>query len=297
MNYERLKTFLTVADQQSFSEAARILYLSQPTITAHIKALESQLQTALFERTTKSVQLTHAGKVYYTYAKEIVQLFERAEKEVRSLAKTIHGELELACSLTIGENVLPNLLGKFKEKYPLVQLQVEITNTTQIAAKIKAHTLDIGLIEAPVQDPELVLEPFLQDELVLIAKPGYLAEGTEKVTIEQLLELPLVLREKGSGTRAVMEHYLQQVINLAKLDIAFELGSTEAVKTAVEAGLGVSIISKHAITKELQLGLLQAYPLEHIRLTRNFFIVYKQDAVLKTAVDAFLQLIRTTSKT
>jgi DNA-binding transcriptional LysR family regulator len=297
LNYEQLKTFLSVADKKSFSETARVLHLSQPTVTSQIKSLEKNLNTTLFERTTKQVELTPSAKVLYRYAKDIVKLSEMAENEILSISKTIQGRLIIACSLTIGENILPQALGKFKENYPHIQMNVDITNTHQILSKIKDHVLDMGLIEAPVEDPALVLEPFMKDELLLIAKPGYFEQDKPIIIPDELISLPLILREEGSGTRAVMESHLTHAgLNPADLNLILELGSTESVKSAVESGLGVSIISKSAIKKELKLQLLKTYRIEDISLLREFYIVYHRDTVLKPTVQAFIQLIKNLEK-
>ncbi|WP_456279038.1 selenium metabolism-associated LysR family transcriptional regulator [Bacillus sp. AK128] len=293
MNYEKLRTFIIVAEKKSFSEAARVLYLSQPTITSHIKSLEEHLHTSLFERSTKQVELTQAAKVLYQYAKEIIKLIENAEKEITSLSDKVYGELNVACSLTIGENILPQILGAFKNDYPMIQISVDITNTNKILTNIKDRKYDLGLIEAPVEDPDLVLDPFLEDELVLIAKPGYFDKGKISINIQELKSFPLILREKGSGTRTVMNQYLLKAgINPEELQVHLELGSTEAVKSAVEVGLGISILSKSAIKKELKLGLLQTMPLKDLTLTRYFYIVYHRDSILKSTVDVFLQEIK-----
>ncbi|WP_096439284.1 selenium metabolism-associated LysR family transcriptional regulator [Alteribacter populi] len=293
MNYEQLRTFLSVAEKKSFSETAKLLFLSQPTITSQIKSLEKHLNTSLFERSTKQVELTKSGELLYKYAKEIIKISESAEKEIVKLHGEIQGRLIIACSLTVGENVLPRLLGSFKKNYPLIDLSVDITNTNQILQKIKDHVLDLGLIEAPVEDPQLVLEPFMEDELVLIAKPGFFEKEKMNVSIEELVKLPLVLREKGSGTRTVMaQHLISGGLNPAHLNIVFELGSTEAIKSAVENGLGVSIISKSAIKKELRLQSLKAYSIKNILLSRHFYIVYHRDTVLKQTVEPFIQLIK-----
>jgi DNA-binding transcriptional LysR family regulator len=293
LNYEQLKTFLSVADKKNFSETARVLHLSQPTVTSQIKSLEKKLNTTLFERTTKHVELTPSAKILYRYAKEIVKLSELAENEILSISTTIQGRLTIACSLTIGEYILPQALGKFKENFPHIQMNVDITNTHQILSRIKDHVLDIGLIEAPVEDPELVLEPFMEDELVLIAKPDFFEQETATINPEELIALPLILREEGSGTRTVMEsHLIHAGLNPTDLNLVLELGSTESIKSAVESGLGVSIISKTAIKKELQLKLLKIYPIENMLLNRHFYIVYHRDTVLKPTVIAFLQSIK-----
>jgi DNA-binding transcriptional LysR family regulator len=293
VNYEKLRTFITVSEKKSFSEAARVLFLSQPTITSHIKSLEEHLKTTLFERSTKQVELTQSARVLYKYAKDIIKLIENAEKEVISMSDTVYGDLLVACSLTIGENILPQVLGAFKIDFPLIQVSIDITNTNQILTKIKDRVYDIGLIEAPVEDPDVILEPFLEDELVLIASPNYFEKDKISLYVEELLEHPLILRERGSGTRTVMnQHLLKAGVNPEQLQIYLELGSTEAVKSAVEAGLGISIISKSAIKKELKLGILETFPIKDITFSRYFYIVYHRDAILKSTVEVFLKQVK-----
>ncbi|ARK29780.1 selenium metabolism-associated LysR family transcriptional regulator [Halalkalibacter krulwichiae] len=292
MNYEQLKTFVTVAEKKNFSESAKALYLSQPTITSHIKSLERQLNTSLFERTTKQVELTPAANILNKYAKEIIKLSESAEKEISKLLGEIHGYMCLASSLTIGEHILPQLLGEFKEHFPLVDMKVEITNTEKILGKIKNHVIDIGMIEAPIEDPDLILEPFMEDELVLITRSDFFPEEKVDITLEELVTLPFVLREKGSGTRAVMhQHLTKNGLKPDELNIVLELGSTESVKVAVEAGIGTSIISKSSIKKELQLKSLKAYPIRDLILSRFFYLVYHRDSVLKAPTEAFMNVV------
>ncbi|MDQ0337957.1 DNA-binding transcriptional LysR family regulator [Caldalkalibacillus uzonensis] len=297
MNYEHIKTFLIVAEKKSFTKTAQLLHLSQPTVTAHIKALERHLNTTLFERNTKSVALTPAAKILYRYAKEIIKLCELAENEILNMSQTIQGRLTIACSLTIGENILPLVLKELKQNFPYLQLNVDITNTTQIIQRIKAHTLDIGLIEAPVDDPSLILEPFMEDKLVLISSPNYFEIAKCYVTKDEMTQLPLILREQGSGTRTVMEKHLAQAgVELEDLNIILELGSTESVKSAVESNLGVSILSRTAIKKELKLNLLKAYPIKDLSFSRHFYIVYHRDTVLKPTDQALIQTVKALNK-
>lgn len=251
MNYERLKTFVAVAEKKSFSEAAKVLFVSQPTITSQIKALEEELHTKLFERTTKRVEMTEAALILIKYAREIIRLSDAAQEKIQEIGSNIHGDLEIGCSFTIGEYILPTFLKRFKDNFPMVQIRADISNSDTIISCIKNHSVDVGLIETPIDDPQITLEPFLTDELLLIAAPDFLKENDGKVSAEHLKKIPLIMREKGSGTRAVVNHYLQMAgILESELNIVMELGSTESVKAAVEAGLGVSIISKATILKE-----------------------------------------------
>lgn len=290
MNYEKLKTFLVVAEKKSFSEAAKLLFVTQPTITAQIKALEEELGTKLFERTTKKVEMTQSATILLNYAREIIRLNDTAFKEIMEIEDKVYGELSMGCSFTIGEYILPDFLKRFKEMYPLIQISVDITNSTNIVSNIKDQRIDIGLIETPIEDSAIIVEPFLEDELILIASPSYFSSKGITISVDKLKELPLIIREKGSGTRTVANQYLKQSgINEEDLNIVMELGSTEAIKSAVESGLGVSIISKSAIKKEQELNLLSAYQVKNISFSRFFYIAYGKNQVLKSTTDLFIE--------
>ncbi|MBM7599385.1 DNA-binding transcriptional LysR family regulator [Virgibacillus halotolerans] len=293
MNYERLRTFMAVAEKKSFSEAGKILFVTQPTITSQIKALEEELHTKLFERTTKKVEMTQSAVILYKYAKEIIRLSDSAQKEILKIEDMIHGDLSMGCSLTIGEYILPKYLKQFKDMYPLIQMSVEISNSNNIITSIKDQFIDVGLIETPIDDPEIMVEPFLEDELILIASPNYFSNNEITISIEQLKRTPLIVREKGSGTRAVLEQYLNQAgMSIDRLNVVMELGSTEAIKAAVESGLGVSIVSKNAIIKEQQLKLLTAYPIKNISFYRYFYIAFRKEQVLKSTTELFIEELR-----
>ncbi|MEN1967367.1 selenium metabolism-associated LysR family transcriptional regulator [Lentibacillus sp. N15] len=290
MNYERLKTFIAVAEKKSFSEAAKKLYVTQPTITSQIKALEEELNTKLFERTTKKVAMTPSANILLKFAKEIVHLSDSAQKEISQMESTVNGDLRVGCSLTIGEYILPEFLKRFKDTFPLVPMRVEIANSQSIVENIKDQVIDIGLIETPMEDQQIVSDPILEDELVLIARPDYFSGNELQIPLEKLKTVPLIIRERGSGTRAVVDQYLQQAgLTLDNLNVVMELGSTEAIKAAVESGLGVSFVSKSAIKKEQKLKLLRTYQVKNIAFYRYFYIAFRKDHVLKTTTELFIK--------
>ncbi len=284
---------MAVAEKNSFSEAGKILFVTQPTITSQIKALEEELHTKLFERTTKKVKMTQSAVVLYKYAKEIIRLSDSAQKEILKIEDTVHGDLNMGCSLTIGEYILPKYLKSFKDIYPLIPMTVEISNSNNIITRIKDQLIDVGLIETLIDDPEIMVEPFLEDELILIASPNYFSDNEINISIDQLKYTPLIVREKGSGTRAVLEQYLNKTgLSMDELNIVMELGSTEAIKAAVESGLGVSIVSRNAIIKEQQLQLLAAYSMKDISFYRYFYIAFRKDQVLKSTTELFIDELR-----
>lgn len=290
MNHERLKTFIAVAEKKSFSEAAKVLYITQPTITAQIKALEEELQTKLFERTTKKVEMTASANILLHYAKKIVHMSDLAKKEILEMENIIHGDLRLGCSLTIGEYILPEFLKTFKDAHPAVHMKVEIANSANIVHHLKDQLIDIGLVETPISDKQIIVERILKDELVLIAAPDYFPKHTTHITAGQLRDLPLIMREQGSGTREVVQDYLDKAgLILEDLNMVMEMGSTEAIKATVQSGLGVSFVSKNAVKKEQKLKLLKAYPVKGISLYRYFYIVIPKNRVMKSITEHFMK--------
>lgn len=297
MNYERLNTFITVYEKRSFSEAAKILFVSQPTITAHIKALEEELDSKLFERTTKKVLPTASAHILFKYAKRIVRFTQLAQKEISNMKDNPHDNLPIGASMTIGEYILPSFLKKFKDQFPLISINTQITNSENIIKSINNRQIEIGLIETPLEVTNIKMEPILEDEIVLIAPNSFQFKKEKTITKEELTKIPLIMREKGSGTREVTESYIEKAnVSDDSLQIVMELGSTESIKSAVEAGLGAAFVSKNVIHKELKLKLLKAYHLENIRFKRFFYIVYREDLVLSTSAELFLQHLRDFSK-
>lgn len=293
MNYERLKSFIAVAEKKSFSEAAKILFVTQPTITSQIKALEEELNTKLFERTTKKVEMTQSAVILYKYAREIIRLSDSAQKEIVEIEDIMHGDLSMGCSLTVGEYILPLYLKKFTDLYPLIRMNVDISNSNKIVTNLKDQLIDVGLIETPIDDPQVTVESFLTDELILIAAPNYFQAKETKISMDKLKHIPLIMREKGSGTRAVIEEYLNQAgMSIDELNVVMELGSTEAIKATVESGLGVSIISRNAILKEEQLRLLTAYQVQGISFYRYFYIAFRKEQILKSTTELFIDALR-----
>jgi DNA-binding transcriptional LysR family regulator len=298
LNYHQVRVFITVAEKKSFSETAKILHMSQPTVTSQIKALEAELNTKLLDRNTKHVELTESGEIFFRYGKEILNLTDLMQKEINSLSDTLEGDLVIGASMTIGEVMLPRFLGAFKQLYPKIRISIEVTNTEQIIAKIRDGILDIGLIEAPVTASDLEVVPFQQDELVLITSPQFhhplLDERKCTAKPSLLLESPLILREKGSGTRKVLEDGLDQIgLDRNQIHPYLELGSTEAIKSVVEYNLGISVISRSAIEKELKLQSLKMYRFQGLDLIRQFFYVHKKKAVLSIQADVFIKELST----
>ncbi|OCA83953.1 selenium metabolism-associated LysR family transcriptional regulator [Pseudobacillus wudalianchiensis] len=284
MNLEYLRLFYAVANNKNFSQTAKELHISQSSVSLQIKHLEEMLQTKLFERTTKKVELTPAGQILYKKAKKLLFLMNEIQNELQELKGEVAGHLNIGASLTIGEHVLPFLIANYKKLYPLVDVHLKMCNSEQIIEKLYKHELNLGFIESMLSYPNLKQVPFQEDELILIAScSSNIVEGNS-ISKEELVTLPFIIREKGSGTRQVIEGSLRKnEVNPDNLRTVLELEHTESIKSAVEADIGISIISKSAVKKELQLGTLKEVKIDGVKLTRQFYMVYFEEALQLTS--------------
>ena len=267
----RLKVFRAVAEHLSFRKAAEHLLLTQPAVTLQIKALENDLGVRLFDRTSGQISLTRQGSVLLGYAKRIAILVSEAEQALRTGDDEVSGELSLGVSTTIAQYVLPRLLGAFLSENPRVQFSLQSGNTAEIVHLLLDGKVSVGLIEGPARERGIRAEPFMDDELVLITPPDF---EFAHLSPKQFLASTLLMREQGSGSRRVVETALKQA-GLPPKSFAktMDLDSTETIKSAVEAGLGVGFVSRWAISKELELGALKTAQVEGIKVTRQFTLI------------------------
>jgi DNA-binding transcriptional LysR family regulator len=267
----RLKVFRAVAEHLNFRKAAEQLFLTQPAVTLQIKALENDLGVRLFDRSGGRVSLTRQGSTLLAYAGKIATLVADAEREMGSDDGNVCGELALGVSTTIAQYVLPRLLGAFLDEHPRVQFLLHSGNTSEIVRLLLDSKVSVGLIEGPARDRGLRTEPFMDDELVLITprdlQPDHLSRS-------QFVSSSLLMREQGSGSRRVVETALDQAgYTLKSFKRVMDLDSTEAIKSAVEAGLGIGFVSRWAISKELELGALKVARVSGLRVTRHFTLI------------------------
>jgi DNA-binding transcriptional LysR family regulator len=287
----RLQVFYTVAKQLSFTKAADILYMTQPAVTFQVKQLEEHFNTRLFERSHGRISLTPTGELVLGYADRILALTGEMEARVGELTGQVTGPLMIGASTTIAEYQLPRILGEFKNRFPQVQARLTVANSETIAAKVADHSLDVGLIEAPSHNPNLNTVACCEDELVMICTPTHSLANRNSVNAKDIAEQPYVSREHGSGTREVIDEFFRDNgVNPDDLHIEMELGSREAIKGAVEAGLGIAIMSASTVVKEIQLGTLVAIPLSPL-LTRQLSMVYAPEKFRSKLLDAFITFV------
>ena len=281
----RLKVFRTVAELLNFRKAAEHLFLTQPAITLQIKALEDDLGVRLFDRAANRVSLTSQGSVLLVYATKIATLVSAAEQELGAEQGKVAGQLSLGVSTTIAQYVLPRLLGAFLDDHPRVQFSLHSGNTAEIVQLLLDDKLSVGLIEGPARDRGIRAEPFMQDELVLITSP---ALKSDRMSRDQLLASNLLMREHGSGSRRVVELALEKAgLKLKSFKGVMDLDSTEAIKSAVEAGLGIGFVSRWSISKELELGALKTAAVAGLRITRHFSLISRTGPELQGPAGAF----------
>jgi DNA-binding transcriptional LysR family regulator len=266
----RLKVFRTVAEHLNFRKAAEHLFLTQPAVTLQVKALEDDLGIRLFDRTANRVSLTPQGSLLLEYAKKIASLVSQAEQELGEGGK-VSGELALGVSTTIAQYLLPLLLRAFLDENPRIQFSLHSANTSEIVQLLLENKLAIGLIEGPARDRGIRTEPFMQDELVLITPPAF---ESDRLSRDQFVASRLLMREHGSGSRHVVEIALENAgFKLKSFNNVMNLDSTEAIKSAVEAGLGIGFVSRWAISKELELGALKVAGVAGLRVMRHFSLI------------------------
>lgn len=291
----RLQVFHTVARQLSFTKAAELLFMTQPAVTFQVKQLEEHFNTRLFERSHGKISLTPAGELTLDYAERILNLTEEMEARISELTGQVSGPLLIGASTTIAEYMLPKLLGEFKRRHPETQARLTVANSETIENKVADHTLDLGLIETASHHPQLISHVCCKDELVMICAPDCELAKLSVVTPAQMATHPYISRESGSGTRECIDDYFKgSGVSQDELNLVMELGSREAIKGAVSAGLGVAVVSFTTVAKELQLGELAAVPMDP-PLRRELSLVYPEEKFRSKLLQSFLDFLESSA--
>ena len=292
MSDRRLQVFHTVAAELSFTRAAEMLNMTQPAVTHQIRQLEEELNTRLFDRANNRISLTAAGEAVLTYASRIISLYGELNESVKSLTGDRSGLVTLGASTTIAEYMLPGMLGDFQQEFPDVQIRLRVANTDAVVSMVADNTIDLGVVEGQVDSQLLRIEECQQDELQVLMPSNHPLTKETSITPSQLVDHPFINREDGSGTRGVIERYFaNHDTDVGQLNRLFELGSTEAIKGLVQAGMGVSIVSKATVAKELALGLLATRPLSP-PLMRPLYFVRQRQKFRTQVMDELFQFAR-----
>ncbi|MFH1624785.1 MAG: selenium metabolism-associated LysR family transcriptional regulator [Pseudomonadota bacterium] len=293
MDLRQLEIFCKVIELGSFSKAGEVTYLSQPTVSGHIKSLEDYLGVKLLDRMGREVIPTKAGEILYGYAKKILDLRGEAKQVLENFSGKMTGEISIGGSNIPGEYVIPNLLGKFKGSHPGISVRLKIGDTRDVIDEVLNNRIEMGVVGAKIQDKRLSYVEFIKDELLLIIPPYHPWGSRISIKPEELKDEPFIPRERGSGTRLTIERALHDVgINLNTLKVVAEMGSTEAIRQGIKAGVGISILSKRAVEDELKFGALRAIRIEGLKLIRNFYIVLRKGRTISPLVEAFIDFLR-----
>lgn len=287
---EEFKTFIAVVDFKNFTKAAEYLNLSQPSVSTHIKNLESFFGVTLINRSVKqkTISITESGYNLYKRAKEIISLLDVTYLDVKTLSSSIKGSIKIGASLTIGEYILPKFLANFSRKYPDVDIEVIIENTSLIANELKKMKLDIGIIEGSSSSSLFKQEYFLEDNMVLVIPSNSNLKDTE-LNIDKLQDIRWIAREEGSGTREYLDLFFTQHKIIPKSMMV--LGSNVAVKEAVKYGLGLTITSRHVVSEAESRNELATINLGK-NFTRSFSFIYSKELTLSKAANIFLEELK-----
>ncbi len=294
MDLHRLNVYCKVVELGSFTRAGESLSISQPTVSEHIRLLEQAVGERLIDRLGRKVVPTSAGQIFFQYAKDLVNLGEEALQAVKSFGGKLSGNLLLGASTIPGTYILPRIIGQFRDLHPAVYMSLRISDSSEIAGSVIDGELEAGVIGSECKDRRILSCVITHDDLVLTVFLGHPWSKKGRVSIYELEGEPFILREKGSGTRTVMRKILEESgFGITKLSVAAEMGSTEAVRQAVKARLGVSIISRHAIEEDLERGILAEVQIEGVSFTRPLYSISRRGKRTTPACSAFLEYLRT----
>jgi DNA-binding transcriptional LysR family regulator len=292
VDLRRLEIFLKVAELGSFSRAADALFLTQPTVSEHVRALEDELGVQLLDRLGRGTTPTKAGTLLLGYARRLLALSREARQAIEQFQGRVSGELVLGGSNIPGEYVLPALIGAFRSKYPDVSISLRIGASRDVQEWVEQGHVEIGVAGAVPTSRALESRPLMADTLVLAVPPEHPWVTRKTVAVEDVKREPLILRERGSGSRETLENALQEVgADLAGFNVVGEIASTQAVKQAVRAGLGVSFVSRLAVEDECRAKLLAFVKVRDLNVTRSFHVVTHRDRSRSPLAQAFLAFV------
>ena len=295
MNLKRLESFVKVVDCRSFSKAAKNLYLTQPTVSAHISSLEEEFQCKLFLRNTRNIVLTEKGKILYQYASKMIFLKDKIKKEFlqeRGEGKDI---IVIAASTIPSQYILPEVIGSFGKRYPQKKFKIIEADSAKVMQNIIEGIADIGLTGTVIDKNSCHYLPFYKDELIIIMPntEKYQRIQKEQTGIEWILDEPIIMREEGSGTRIETERYLERIgIDPKSLNIIANMENPESIKRSVRNAIGITIISKLAVREEIEDGTILQYPFFQKNDWRELNIVYQKQHILSKAEESLIKIIQ-----
>lgn len=293
MNFNLFKTYIRVVETQNLSRTAEEFGFSQPAITKQIQALEELYGVLLLERSGRKLKPTEAGEILYQYAREIVKILEKTEKAMEEAGEGNKGSLVLGASTIPGQYIIPEIIKKFKDNYPYMNMRLDIADTEAIFNKVAERELDIGFVGGWINNRKVEGFSWLEDELMLVIPEDHRLAGLSKVNLEELLTERWIFREKGSGTRKAVEDLLiSKDVRKEDLSISMEAGSTEAVLASVESGMGISIVSNWAIKKLDPQRKIKSLKINEAKAKRSLYIIFPRQKARRKSVDRFLEFVK-----
>jgi DNA-binding transcriptional LysR family regulator len=296
MDLRQLEIFVKVAELKSFSKAAQALRLTQPTISEHIRTLEQELGVRLLDRLGRGAEATRAGQLLLSHATRMLQLQRETLQAMDSFQGRLAGDLHVAASTIPGEYVLPALIGRFKEKFPDIVVSLLIGDTRAVVDWVIDGRAEVAVVGAKLAHRGIEYRELMPDELVVAVPVVHPWHGKKEIALADLRAEPMLLREQGSGTRAAFESALAQAgQDLSAFRVVGEMGSTQAIKQAVKAGVGVSVISRRAVEEECRSGLVWCLKIRDLKVTRAFYIATHRDRSRSPLAEAFRSFIEAES--
>ena len=291
MNIHQVHIFNIAAKTLSITKTAKKMHLSQPSVSIQIKDLEDSLNVRLFERINRKITLTDAGKVFFSYSEKLLNLIDEINAVMNEFSSGDVGKLVLGTSSTIGIYVLPKYLGYFKEMFPKAEISLIILNRQEALEQCISGELDFAFLQDPPKHPDLQSEFFMRDELVIVCSPRHRWAEKDHLTIKMLTTEPeqIILREEGSGTRGLIEYVLKRFG--IERNVTMELSSSEGIKRAVEANLGVAVLSRNVIKTELMNKTLVALDIKDLNTKREFYIVHNKKRKFMPMMEKFYEYI------
>ena len=291
---QQMEALISLVEEGSFSRAAKKMLLTQPALTKNIQNIEDCLDVRLVNRSNTGISLTPEGKIIYEYAQRIVKLRSEATEKILRLHENTSGSIYITASTIPATYILPRALSAFRKKHSDISVFIKTADSEEAMNMVLDKEAEISCIGKKPQNKKLIAEPLWKDRLVLTVPSGHRWLENKSIAPAELLQEPFIVREKGSATRDVLESYLKEtkLISLSQLDVCGELGSSEAIKEAIIAGLGVSIISIHAIKRELAAGLLFEVPIAELKMERNFYLIYPRQTDFRPSHKIFMAFLK-----
>lgn len=292
MDLWQLNIFCNVIELKSFSKAGKAIHLSQPTISSHIRDLETHFNCRLIDRLGKEAVPTKAGSLLYEHAKRILALKDDTEAAMAEFHGSIKGRLKIGGSTIPGGYILPQFIGNFVSTFPDVKITLIINDTFQIIEKIISGEVELGMVGAKTLDKRVAQFPLIKDNMCVIIPKSHKWFSKNEISIDELRKEPFIIREKGSGTRKSLAEKLQeQGLGIDDFNIIAELGSTSSIIQGIKSEIGVSVLSSRAVMEDCELGRLKAVPVKNVDLSRQFYLTIHKDRTPSPLMNAFTRFL------